>query len=93
VTTAVIDALLALGVLCVWLGCAGFVRLREPMDRLHCVAFVNVTASVTITVAAFVADGLSSRSLKILMIAMLVLLGSAAGAHVTGRALLQRDDP
>jgi len=93
VTGGVIDALLGCAVLCVWLGCVGFVRLRAPIDRLHCVAFVNVTASVTITLAAFAADGVSTRSLKILLIAVLVLLSSAAGAHVTGRAVLQRDEP
>jgi multicomponent Na+:H+ antiporter subunit G len=87
-----IDALLILAVLCIWLGCVGFARLRAPLDRLHCVAFVNVTASVSLAVAAFVADGVSSRSLKVLLIAVLVLLGGAAGAHVTGRALLQRHD-
>ncbi len=92
-TAFAIDGLLGLGVLCIWLGGAGFLRLRAPLDRLHCVAFVNVTAGLTTAAAAFVADGLSARSLKILLIAVLVLLGGAAGAHVTGRALLQRDGP
>jgi multicomponent Na+:H+ antiporter subunit G len=93
VTAFGVDAILVLTVLCVWLGCAGFLRLRDPLDRLHCVAFINVTASLTVTLAAFLADGVSSRSLKILAIAVLTLLAGAAGAHVTGRALLRRSAP
>jgi multisubunit Na+/H+ antiporter MnhG subunit len=90
VSALVVDALLAVAVLCVWLGCAGFVRLRAPLDRLHCVAFVNVTSATALTLAGFVADGFSSRSLKILAIAVLVLLAGAAGTHVMGRAFLLR---
>ncbi len=85
-----VDALLLLAMLCAWLGCAGFVRLRGPLDRLHCVAFVNVTVGATLTLAAFAADGVSTRSLKVLLILALTLLAGAAGTHVTGRALLRR---
>jgi multicomponent Na+:H+ antiporter subunit G len=85
-----IDAPLLLAVLCAWLGCVGFVRLRGPLDRLHCVAFVNVTVGLTVTLAAFAADGVSTRSLKILLIFALTLLAGAAGTHVTGRAVLRR---
>ncbi len=92
-TAIAVDALLLLGVVCVWLGCAGFLRLRDPLDRLHCVAFVTITVSLALTLAGFVADGLSSRSIKILAIAMLMLLGGAAGTHVAGRALVQRRAP
>ncbi len=86
----IIDALLALAVACTWLGCIGFLRLRDTLDRLHCVAFVNVCVSVAVAVAALVGDGVSPRSLKVVLIALLTLLAGAAGTHVTGRALLQR---
>ncbi len=89
-TADIIDALLVLAVLCAWFGALGFVRLRGPLDRLHCVAFVNVTVGAALTLAAFAADGLSSRSVKVLLIFALTLLAGAAGAHVTGRALLRR---
>lgn len=42
--TMLIDVLLSLLVAVTWLGCVGFARLRAPLDRLHCAAFVNATA-------------------------------------------------
>ncbi len=88
-----IGLLLMALVLCTWLACAGFVRLRTPLDRLHCVAFVNVTSGFFLVLAAFLADGLSARSLKILLIGLLGVVFSAAGGHVIGRAVLQRGEP
>ena len=85
-----IEVLLALLVLAAWLGCAGFARLRAPLDRMHCVAFVNVTAGTALTIAAFVSDGVSDRALKVLLITGLSLLAGAAMSHATGRALLLR---
>jgi multisubunit Na+/H+ antiporter MnhG subunit len=89
----VIAILLVALVLCTWLACIGFVRLHTPLDRLHCVAFVNVTSGFFLVLVAFAADGLSPRSLKILIMAVLGVLSGAAGAHVIGRAVLQRGEP
>lgn len=89
-TAALTNVLLAVAVLAAWLGCAGFARLRTPLDRMHCVAFVNATAGTSLALAAFVADGVSVRALKILMVVGLSLLVGAATSHVTGRALLLR---
>ena len=89
-TTVVVDGLLGVAVLAVWLGCAGFARLRAPLDRLHCVAFVNAVAGLALTVLGFVADGASTRALKILLITAVSLVGGAALSHATGRALLLR---
>lgn len=89
-TAVVVDLLLVLVVLAVWLGCAGFARLGAPLDRLHCVAFVNATGGTALTVLAFVSDGASTRALKILLITVVSLLGGAALSHATGRALLLR---
>ena len=92
-TRLAIDALLVVIVLCAWLGCAGFARLRAPLDRLHCVAFVNATAGVALVVLALAADGPSVRALKILLIVCINLLGGAALSHATGRALTLRGGP
>jgi multicomponent Na+:H+ antiporter subunit G len=88
--TAAIDALLIVMVLATWLGCAGFARLRGPLDRMHCVTFVAVTAGTALTLAAFLADGVSDRALKILVVTLLCLLSGAVNAHAIGRALLTR---
>jgi multicomponent Na+:H+ antiporter subunit G len=90
-TAGIIAALLAVVVGATWLGCFGFARLRTPLDQIHCVAFVNVTAGTALTVAAFVADGPSVRAFKILLMTILSLVGGAALSHATGRALWIRD--
>lgn len=90
-TRLVVDALLVVTVLAAWLGCAGFARLRAPLDRMHCVAFVNATSGLTLTVAAFVSDGLSVRALKVALVAGLGLLAGAAMSHAVGRSLLLRE--
>lgn len=89
-TGLVIDALLTVVVLGAWLACAGFARLRTPLDRMHCVAFANTVSGVALSIAAFVSDGASVRALKVLLIVGLSLLAGAAMSHATGRALLLR---
>ena len=85
-----VDVLLALAVAAAWLGCFGFIRLRDNLDRLHCIAFINATAGVAILLAAILAEGVSDRVLKILLILALNLLTGAASAHLIGRAILKR---
>lgn len=86
----VIEALLTVMVLSAWLGCAGFARLRSPLDRMHCVTFVNATSGTALVIIGFVADGPSDRAFKILLVAGVSLLAGAAMSHATGRALLLR---
>ena len=85
-----IDVLLGISVFAAWLGCVSFARFRSPFDRIHCVTFVTAASGLALVIAAFVADGLSDRALKILFLALVALVNSAALAHATGRALLLR---
>ncbi len=89
--TLVVDGLLGLLVAVTWLGCLGFVRLRTPLDRLHCAAFVNVAAGAVLAAAAFAADGPSVRSWKVLATVLAGVVGGAALSHAAGRALLYRE--
>ena len=86
-----IDALLAVAVLTTWVGAAAFLRLRTPFERLHVVTFLNVVAIGTVMAMAFVADGISSRSLKCALIWVATLASGALVSHVTGRALHLRE--
>ncbi len=88
--TLAVDILLGLAVLAAWLGCAGFVRMRSPLDRIHCVAFVNATSGVCVLLAAVLTEGPTTRVFKILLIVGIGLLAGAAMSHATGRALLLR---
>jgi multicomponent Na+:H+ antiporter subunit G len=84
------DICLALAVAAIWLGAIGFMRLVTPLDRLHAVTFINVTAGAAFTVAAFLSDGPSDRAFKILFIWLVTLTASAATSHMVGRALTHR---
>lgn len=95
-TTVVIDVLLCLAVLGAWFGTLGFARLRDPLDRLHCVAFVAIVTTVPVTAATWLADGASARALKLTLVALSLLAIGAATAHAAGRTILlrpERDDP
>lgn len=89
--SVVIGVLLTLSVAVTWLAALALWRLPKALDRLHALAFLNVAASGLVTAAAFLSDGISGRSLKILVM-MVVFLGWAAVlSHVSGRAVLMRE--
>ncbi len=87
------DLCLALAVLAAWIGCFGALRLRSALDRLHAVAFTNAAAGVLVAVAAFLADGISTRSVKLACLVAFVLVTGSAISHAVGRALALRDGP
>jgi multicomponent Na+:H+ antiporter subunit G len=87
----VLATLLGLAVLAVWLGCLAVLRLPSALDRVHAAGFVNIAMAVLVTVAGFVADGISGRSLKILLAMLILVGGGAVLSHATGRALFLRD--
>ncbi len=88
-----VDLCLALAVLSAWLGGFGALRLRSPLDRVHAVAFVNAAGGMALALAAFLADGLSTRSVKLAGLVLAVLVAGAAISHAAGRALALRDGP
>ena len=88
--TVAIDIVLTIAVAAAWLATLAFFRLATPFERLHAVSLINVTSGL-IVLAAFLADGLSSRSLKCALIWMATLSIGAITSHVTGRALFFRE--
>jgi multicomponent Na+:H+ antiporter subunit G len=87
------EALLALIVLTVWLGVAGFARLAWPLDRLHCVTFVNICGGVLLLLAAGLWGGSADDVMKVALLAATLLMGGAAIAHATARAIVRRRAP
>ncbi len=88
-----LDLCLLLAVAAVWLGGFGALRLRTSLDRLHAVAFCNAAGGLLVAVAGFLADGVSTRSVKLACLVVLVLVSGAAISHAAGRALALRDGP
>lgn len=84
--TLAIDACLTVGIVASWLGAVALLRL-SPLGRLHAVSFVNVAAGGSVTLATCLTDGLSTRSGKVLLIWLVLMLTGALSAHVTGRAI------
>jgi multicomponent Na+:H+ antiporter subunit G len=91
VSEIIIAILLGLAVLSAWIGCWGFVRMSTALDRLHCAAFVNAAAGLSLTAAVVVQDGARDRTLKMCFVLVILLLGGAALSHAAGRALVLRD--
>ena len=86
---AAVAAALGLSVAATWLAALTFGRLR-PLSRVHAVAFVNVAGGGAMTLATWLAEGVTPRTAKVLAIWAVMLLTGALSAHVTGRAILHR---
>jgi multicomponent Na+:H+ antiporter subunit G len=91
--TQVVEALLALFVLTAWLGAAGFARLVWPLDRLHCVTFVNVACGTLSLVAAGIWGGSADDVIKVAFLLAVLLVGGAGIGHATARAIMRRRAP
>jgi multisubunit Na+/H+ antiporter MnhG subunit len=91
VKTFLVEGLLALAVLGAWIGALGFLRLKTALDRLHVSTFVLAASGAPLTLAAFVEDGVSQRSLKFAFLFATLLFAGAATSHAVGRALFTRD--
>lgn len=89
--TALIAILLGLAVAATWLSALAILRMPRALDRLHAVSFLNIVAGVAITAAGFASDGISVRSLKILLMVVLLVGFGAVITHAVGRALLLRE--
>ncbi len=87
----VIGILIGLSVAASWLSALALLRMPRALDRLHAISFLNVALSVLVTAIGFAADGVSTRSLKILFMMVLVVGFGAVLSHAAGRALLMRE--
>ena len=85
--TALLVAALALGVLAALIGTIAFHRLATPAERLHAASFVGVASTACFVVAAFITDGLTGRSLKMVLILVVLILSGAVANHAVARAL------
>lgn len=90
VRAPVVEALLALAVAAAWLGALGCVRLAWPLDRLHCVTFVNIAAGAPILLAAALCGGSADDLIKVVILIGTLIVGGAAIGHSTARAIVRR---
>lgn len=81
---------LILAVLSAWIACWGFLRCGTALARLHWVAFVNAVTGTAVTVAVWLHDGVSDRSLKTLALFAALIVAGSATTHAAGRAIFLR---
>jgi multisubunit Na+/H+ antiporter MnhG subunit len=82
--------LLAIVVLCCWLGCVGMLRMRNPTQSLHYLA-LPAMGTVILAAAVFVSTGNSSAAWKTLFISTTLLAINSVVAHATARAFRTRE--
>ncbi len=83
-------ALLAMLVLCCWLGCLGMVRMKTPTQALHYLALPSAIGSVLLPAAIFCVTGWSIAMLKGALIAFFLIATNSVVAHATARAFRVR---
>lgn len=87
-----VDFLLGIAVAAAWIAALGFARLRWSLDRLHVASFVTIGCGVPFIVAAFVADGASTRALKLLLAWLVLLVAGASVNQAIARAIFNRKE-
>ncbi len=85
--TAILAGFLTIGVAAALLGTVAFLRLATPFERLHAASFVAIASIACFVAAAFVTDGVSGRSLKTLLMLVVLTLTGAVTNHAVARAL------
>lgn len=86
-----VTVLLSLVVLLCWLGVAGMLRMRRPMEALHYLALPASVGMVLLCIAVFLEQGVGQVSLKTLLIAGILLTFNSVVTHATARAFRVRE--
>ena len=84
---AVVGSLLVFVVLSSWIAALAFLRLKTPLERLHVVTFANVLILGAIVCAGFASRGMTSQTLKFVLLWLVNLAAGALLSHATARAL------
>ena len=86
-----VDVFLLFTVLACWIGVAGMVRMREPIQAMHYLALPASIGAICLTVAVFLETGPGSTAFKTLLIALVLLAINSVVAHATARAFRTRE--
>lgn len=89
VTYWIIAALLAILVICCWIGAAGAWRMPEPMQSLQYLGVLAV-GGIFLAVAVLIQTGWSSAFIKTTLIAAIFVVTNSVGAHAAARAIRTR---
>lgn len=89
---AVIVALLTLGVAIQLLCSIGVFFMRDAYAKLHYLGPASTVSIFLIAVAVIVQNGFTQSSVKVVMLALIILISSPVISHATARAAKVRSD-
>lgn len=78
--------LLGIGAACALIGAIGIVRFPDVYNRIHANTVVVVGGVIVTLIGVSVFEGLSSYTLKVLIIALFLFLTNPVGSHAIARA-------
>ncbi|HEX4212711.1 MAG TPA: monovalent cation/H(+) antiporter subunit G [Candidatus Dormibacteraeota bacterium] len=88
---AIRDVLIGLGVAVELVSYLGILRARTPYDRLHYLVPATAVGPPFVVAALVIDEGLSSGTVKAILIALILLLLSPVLTHATARAIRIRE--
>lgn len=86
-----VDMLLAITSLACWLGVLGMLRMRDPFQALHYLAYPAILGMGALTAAMFVQTGWSPAAWKCGIILLVLIASNSVGTHAAARAFRQRE--
>lgn len=86
-----IDTLLGVTVAACWLGAAGMLRMRHPVQALQYLSVPATVGAFAATVAVFTQEGFCSASLKTFLTVLVLLMTNAVATHAIARAFRTRE--
>ena len=78
--------LLGIGAFCALIGAMGIMRFPDVYNRIHANTVVVVGGVIVTLIGVSVLEGLSSYTLKALIIALFIFLTNPVGSHAIARA-------
>ena len=86
-----VEGFLGLTALGCWAGALGMIRMRDPYQALHFLAFPALLGMGGVTLAVWVQTGWSPATWKCLIIAAILAASNSVGTHASARAFRARE--
>jgi len=80
------DAIIALGILFILFGVAGFIRFKRFYTRILITAKIDTVGVVTIIIGAAIKHGLSFFSVKTLLLMIIMMIINPMATHMITRS-------
>lgn len=86
-----VDIFLGLTALGCWMGALGMIRMRDPYQALHFLAFPALLGMGGVTIAVWVETGWTQATWKCLLICAILAASNSVGTHAAARAFRARE--